>query len=86
MELTKDQQIKEQQLRTQKLVRNGFVGGFAIVLLSAAVFFRQRNRITKEKRRSDELMLNILPEETAEELKATGTAKTKSFACVPAAA
>jgi class 3 adenylate cyclase len=39
----------------------------------------QRNRISKEKKRSDELLLNILPEETAEELKATGSAKAKSF-------
>ena len=42
----------------------------------------QRNRISKEKKRSDELLLNILPEETAEELKATGTAKAKSFESV----
>lgn len=40
---------------------------------------KQKKRITKEKKRSDELLLNILPEETAEELKATGTAKAKGF-------
>jgi adenylate cyclase len=77
--LTKDQQIKSQEIRRQKIVRNSFVGGFAIVLLFAGVFFTQRNRISKEKKRSDELLLNILPAETAEELKATGTAKAKSF-------
>ncbi|MFN5324808.1 MAG: adenylate/guanylate cyclase domain-containing protein [Bacteroidota bacterium] len=77
--LTKDQQIKEQEIKRQKLVRNGFIGGFAIVLLFAGVFLSQRNRISKEKKRSDELLLNILPEETAEELKATGSAKAKSF-------
>ena len=33
------------------------------------IFFGQRNRISKEKKRSDELLLNILPEETADELK-----------------
>ena len=31
--------------------------------------------IGKEKKRSDELLLNILPAETAEELKATGMEK-----------
>ncbi len=77
--LNKDAQIQEQELNRQKLVRNGFIGGFAVVLLFAGIFFRQRNRISKEKKRSDELLLNILPEETAEELKATGTAKAKSF-------
>ena len=77
--LNKDKEIQQQEIKRQKLVRNSFIGGFAIVLLFAAVFFMQRNRISKEKKRSDELLLNILPEETAEELKATGTAKTKSF-------
>lgn len=77
--LTKDKEIQEQELRRQKIVRNGFIGGFTIVLLFAGVFLSQRNKIAKEKKRSDELLLNILPEETAEELKATGTAKAKSF-------
>ena len=77
--LTKDQELKEQEINRQKIVRNSFMGGFAIVLLFAGVFFAQRNRISKEKKRSDELLLNILPEETAEELKSTGTAKAKSF-------
>jgi class 3 adenylate cyclase len=77
--LNKDKEIQKRELQRQKLVRNSFIGGFAVVLLFATVFFAQRNRISKEKKRSDELLLNILPQETAEELKATGTAKTKSF-------
>ena len=77
--LTKDAQIQQQEIQHQKLVRNSFVGGFAVVLFFAGIFFNQRNKISKEKKRSDELLLNILPSETAEELKATGTAKTKSF-------
>jgi class 3 adenylate cyclase len=71
--------LQKAVISRQKLIRNGFIGGFAVVLLFAGVFFTQRNRISKEKKRSDELLLNILPEETAEELKATGTAKAKSF-------
>lgn len=35
----------------------------------------QRNEAVKQRERSDELLLNILPEETAEELKSTGKAK-----------
>ncbi len=77
--LNKNKVIQQQEINRQKLVRNSFIGGFAIVLLFAAVFFRQRNKISKEKKRGDELMLNILPAETAEELKATGAAKAKSF-------
>jgi len=77
----KESQIKIQQgeIKRQKLVNYGFIGGFSVVLLFAIVFFKQRNKISKEKRRSEELLLNILPEETAEELKATGTAKARSL-------
>jgi len=72
IEQEKKDVIVAQELKQRKLERNGFIGGFAVVLMFAGVFFRQRNRIGKEKKRSDELLLNILPEEVAEELKTTG--------------
>ncbi|MBK8228033.1 MAG: tetratricopeptide repeat protein [Flavobacteriales bacterium] len=59
----------------QRLVRNGIAGGLAGALLFLGVVWRQRNRISKEKARSEELLLNILPEEVAEELKAKGSAE-----------
>ena len=74
--------LQQKEISKQKIVRNSFIGGFAIVLLFAAVFFKQRNRIAKEKQRSEDLLLNILPSETAEELKETGAAKAKSFESV----
>lgn len=80
--LNKDKLIQQQEIRRQKLVKYSFIGGFAVMVLFAGVFFAQRNRIKKAKQRSDELLLNILPEETAEELKETGTAKTRSFESV----
>jgi class 3 adenylate cyclase/Tfp pilus assembly protein PilF len=64
--------IHEQKVRRQKLERNGFMGGFVLVGIFAAVFFLQRNRIGKEKNRSEELLLNILPAEVAQELKEKG--------------
>ena len=67
------------ELQKQKLVRNGFMGGFVVVLLFAGVFFTQRNKIKAGKKRSDELLLNILPEEVAEELKQKGSAEAKQF-------
>jgi class 3 adenylate cyclase len=84
------------ELNKQKLVRNGFMGGFAVVLLFAGVFFRQRNKTIREKKRaeeakqraeaekqrSEELLLNILPREVADEIKATGKAKAKAFTMV----
>ena len=88
-EQEKKDAIALKELQKQKLVRNGFMGGFAIVLLFATVFFTQRNHISKEKRRSDtekkrsdELLLNILPFEVAEELKQSGQCKAKTYSMV----
>ena len=41
--------------------------------------FERTKDLVEEKKKSDELLLNILPSETAEELKATGTAKAKNY-------
>lgn len=75
--LNKDNAIQEKEISRQKLVRNGFIAGFVFVFLFAGIFFMQRNRISKEKKRSDELLLNILPQEVAEELKEKGYADAK---------
>jgi adenylate cyclase len=49
------------------------------LLLFTAVVIRQRNHISKEKKRSEELLLNILPSEVAAELKEKGYAEAKQF-------
>ena len=79
----------DSKLNKERLVRNGFVGGFAVVLVFAGVFFRQRNKTSRarkhaeeERLKSEELLLNILPHEVAEELKTTGASKAKSFTMV----
>ena len=77
--LNKNKEIQQQEIKREKMVKTVFIGGFLTVLLFASVFFKQRNRIGKEKKRSEKLLLNILPAETAEELKATGKAKTKKL-------
>lgn len=79
-EQEKKDAIAEQKLKQQTMVRNGFIGGFAVVLIFAGVFFNQRNKIGKEKARSEELLLNILPEETAQELKDKGSSDAKLIA------
>ncbi len=67
--------VAAEELRRKNLQRNFFIGGFGLMVLLAGVFFLQRNRISMEKARSEELLLNILPEEVAEELKAKGSAE-----------
>ncbi|HTB31612.1 MAG TPA: adenylate/guanylate cyclase domain-containing protein, partial [Bacteroidia bacterium] len=66
----------------QRIIRNVFIGGFGFAFLFAGVFFFQRKRISRERDRSDKLLLNILPAETAEELKATGESKARNYSMV----
>ncbi len=75
-----------QKIKLGENQRNMFAGGvvfFIIVSILAYRNFRnqkQLNRLLDEaKKRSDHLLLNILPAETAEELKLTGKAKAKRF-------
>lgn len=67
------------EIRRKDLQRNASIVGFGLTLLLAVVFFTQRNRINKEKKRSEELLLNILPAEVADELKANGEAEARHF-------
>ncbi|MEI6575462.1 MAG: adenylate/guanylate cyclase domain-containing protein [Bacteroidota bacterium] len=78
--LTKDKEVQQLYLRRQKAIKNVTIAGLSTVMLFLFVVLSQNKKITKAKKRSDELLLNILPEETAEELKTTGAARAKSFA------
>lgn len=85
-EQAKKDLINREEVDRQKLVRNCFIGGFLLMVLFAGVFLRQRNRISEEKKtsetekqRSDELLLNILPAEVAEELRRTGQCRPKTY-------
>jgi class 3 adenylate cyclase/tetratricopeptide (TPR) repeat protein len=61
----------------QNIIRNSMAAGLSITFIFSMVVWRQRNRISKEKVRSDNLLLNILPAEVAEELKTKGSADSK---------
>ncbi|TVR37004.1 MAG: hypothetical protein EA392_13795 [Cryomorphaceae bacterium] len=76
-EQEKQNALAAAELRRKNLERNAFIGGFGLMLLLAVVFFSQRQRIAREKQRSEELLLNILPEETAQELKEKGSAEAQ---------
>jgi class 3 adenylate cyclase len=80
---------QEQKDIRQRAIRYSILAGLIGALIFAGVVYRQRIKIGQEKKksdaekqRSDELLLNILPGEVAEELKATGTAKAKAFTMV----
>lgn len=70
---------KQTELKAKRNQQMGMgIGLFSLSVL-AFVFFKQRNRIGKEKARSEALLLNILPEEIAAELKEKGHAEARDF-------
>ncbi|MBC2838873.1 adenylate/guanylate cyclase domain-containing protein [Robiginitalea sp. SC105] len=71
---------KEEQARLLLFIGLGVFVLISLGLLNRFMFIRKaRNRIAEEKDRSDEILLNILPEETADELKKNGSIKAKQF-------
>ncbi len=84
--LTKDKVLQELDIRRQKTIRNA-IGITGILLLIMAIglfnrykYIRKTNKVIEgEKALSEKLLLNILPEETAKELKAKGSATPKHY-------
>ena len=78
--------LAEQREKYQRNISIGIgavlllIGIMAIGLYRRNKFIRKTKQIIEEERdRSDRLLLNILPEETAEELKNYGTVKAKKY-------
>ncbi len=66
-------------LQRERTRRNLLIGAGVFALIFGAISYRQGRRTQKALRRSDELLLNILPAEVADELKATGGAQARYF-------
>lgn len=91
--LKKEQEVQDLQLQAQKAKINLYiiVAAISLSLLSIiGVLFMARHKtlreleeknrlVNEEKRRSDELLLNILPEEVMHELKAHGKTTAKNY-------
>ena len=78
--------LLNQQRKTQRIIVSAVIGAlFLIGLLALGMWRRYRyikrtNKIIeKEKNRAEELLLNILPKETAQELKEFGKVKAHKF-------
>ncbi len=69
-------QTEVELLNQQKTNQKVLIFTMIAVLGMTGLYYR---KISKEKRRSDELLLNILPSKTAEELKESGKVKAKKF-------
>ncbi|MDX2362373.1 MAG: adenylate/guanylate cyclase domain-containing protein [Crocinitomicaceae bacterium] len=77
---------KNTQIEKDKAQKFAMYGGLFLLLIVVGVVLRSYLRkkkdnviISEEKERSEELLLNILPKETAEELKEHGKAKARSY-------
>ncbi|MDQ3110817.1 MAG: HD domain-containing protein [Bacteroidota bacterium] len=81
-QLLRNDIVIQQQANQQILLGIG-LGIMLVLAIIAGLSYRRKRRdnliIATEKRKSDELLLNILPVETAEELKQYGSAKARSF-------
>jgi hypothetical protein len=81
---------KNEEPQTRKKNRNIIIVSLCLVLLVAGGLFASLNLVRKsraalsiEKNRSEALLLNILPEEIAEELKTKGSVSAKNYELVP---
>lgn len=75
-----------QKRKTNRIVMFAIAGASFFIIVIALGLYRRNNYIKKtnkiisnEKERSDKLLLNILPEKTAQELKDHGRVKAKRF-------
>ncbi len=80
--LNKEKELRDQKMQRQGVMRNGLIGGITAMLIFLIIVFVQKKRLTNEKKRSDELLLNILPAEVADELKQTGHSRARTYSMV----
>ena len=74
--------IEQKELQKQKLVRNGFIGVTILFILLAGAIFMGLRKTSAEKKKSEKLLLNILPFAVATELKQTGQCQPKTYSMV----
>ena len=81
--------IQKEQIEHQEKISYAIGAGLALMILIALLIFRSYRQkqkanviISREKQRSEDLLLNILPAETAEELKTKGFALPQAYEAV----
>jgi len=82
----KVEMVHQQEVASKDKTRNMLMGGGLLLLFAAIGLYsrvryvrKAKDRIEKEKDRSENLLLNILPAEIAEELKEKGEAAARDF-------
>ena len=87
--LEKESEIQQLNEKRQRVIIYASIIALVLILLLAISLYRRYKFVNKtkliieeEKNRSENLLLNILPEETAQELKANGKVQAKKFESV----
>ncbi len=87
--LTKDKALTDQKLKRQQLMKSAAIVGLVLVMLIALLIYRnyrikvKTHRIVdRQKAEIEGLLLNILPEEVASELQATGKSEPRYYESV----
>jgi class 3 adenylate cyclase len=84
-EIEKQQQelaLQDAKLRSERTRFYSLLGGAGLLAVLLLTLFNRNKIIRREKQRSEDLLLNILPAQTAEELKAHGKAKARRYESV----
>lgn len=80
VDLLDQRRINQRNIAIATAIALFLIGFIAIGLFRRNTFIRKTKKIIEEERdRSDSLLLNILPEETAAELKQNGAVKAKKY-------
>lgn len=84
--LNKDKELQEIDLQKEKFAKNAFMIGLILIFFIAFIIFRnyrakvKTNKILdRQKVEIENLLLNILPEEVAQELKTNGNATPRYY-------
>ena len=72
-------EINKEIAAKKRLEQLFFISGLIVLAIIIIIIFRNNKLLSFEKKKSDGLLLNILPEEVADELKETGTAHAKLY-------
>ena len=71
--------LQNEKLKTQRIIAIAISFALFLIAIFALSLFKKNKIIATEKERSDGLLKNILPEETADELKEKGFVEAKRF-------
>lgn len=71
--------VRDAQLKTASTIQYSLLGGALLFILLALILYNRNKIIKTEKQRSESLLLNILPRQTADELKKFGKASARRY-------